>query len=119
MTSCCESEDMEVVCHRYVYERVLRSEGDHLRDQHLRPNVARRRLYQTYVRAHYGILGRGNRVFVPQCVKDVIREMFPDPGGEYMDTCLPIYLTMTSSLGMEYYLEQDSKMIWCCLDWEI
>ena len=84
MTSCCESEDMEVVCHRYVYERVLRSEGDHLQDQHLRPNVARWRLYQTYVRAHYGILGRGNRVFVPQCVKDVIREMFPDPGGEYM-----------------------------------
>ena len=84
MTSCCESEDMHVVCHRYVYERVLRSAGDHLRDEHLRPNVARRRLYQTYVSAHYGLLGRGNRVVVPQCVKDAIREMFPDPEGQYM-----------------------------------
>ena len=50
----------------------------------LLPNVARRRLYATYVRAAYGVLGRGNRVVVPSCVKDLIQEMFPDPQGEYM-----------------------------------
>ena len=80
MTSCCGSD----TCHRTLYLEVLRSEGDLLRDNHLLPNVARRRLYSTYVRAAHGVLGRGNRVVTPSCVKDLIREMFPDPHGQYM-----------------------------------
>ena len=78
--TCCGSD----TCHRNLYLEVLRSEGEFLRNEHLLPNVARRRLYATYVRAAYGVLGRGNRVVVPSCVKDLIREMFPDPQGEYM-----------------------------------
>ena len=75
MTSCCRSD----TCHRTTYLEVLRSEGRLLRDEHLLPNVARKRLYATYVHAANGVLGRGNRVVVPTCVKDLIREMFPDP----------------------------------------
>ena len=82
MTSCCSSVDRR--CHRYLYLQVLWSEGDLIREEHLGPNVAHRWLYATYVRAKHGVLGRGNRVVVPQCVKDLIREMFPDPHGEYM-----------------------------------
>ena len=78
--SCCESDR----CHRTVYHDILRSEGDLLADEHLLPNVARRRLYATYVRAVHGVLGRGNRVVVPSCIQNCIREMFPDPDGEYM-----------------------------------
>ena len=80
MMSCCQSER----CHRTLYYDVISSEGDLLRDEHLLPNVARHRLYATYVRAVHGVLGRGNRVVVPSCVKDLIREMFPDPQEEYM-----------------------------------
>ena len=80
MTSCCRSE----TCHRTLYLEVLRSKGDLLIDKHLLPNVVRRRLYATYVHAVYGVLGRGVRVVVPSCVKDLIREIFPDPQGEYM-----------------------------------
>ena len=80
MTSCCGLD----TCHRTLYLDVLRSEGYLLRDEHLVPNVARRRLYVTYIRAAHGILGCGNRVVVPSCVKDLIRDIFPDPDREYM-----------------------------------
>ena len=80
MTSCCQSD----TCHRTIYLDVLQSEGRLLRDEHLLPNAARKRLYATYVRAANGVLGHRNRVVVPSCVKDLIREMFPDPQGEYM-----------------------------------
>ena len=78
--SCCESER----CHCTLYYNVLRSAGDLIVAKHIPPNVARRRLYATYVRVLHGVLGRGNRVVVPSCVKDLIREMFPDPQEEYM-----------------------------------
>ena len=78
MMSCCDSDR----CHGILYRDILRSEGDILHV--LPPNVARRRLYATYVRAVHGVLGRGNRVVVPSCVKKIIRDMFPDPEGEYM-----------------------------------
>ena len=52
--------------------------------EHVLPNVARHALYGTYVRAEYGVLGRGNRVVVPSCVKTSIRAMFPDPDGRYV-----------------------------------
>ena len=46
-------------------------------DQETSPNVCRRR-------AVHGFLGRGNRVVVPKCVAEFIRDMFPDPEGQYM-----------------------------------
>ena len=48
------------------------------------PNTARRTLYRNYIGAVHGYLGRGNRVAVPVCVRNLIREMFPDPAGGYM-----------------------------------
>jgi hypothetical protein len=70
-------------CHREVYEQMLRSEGDVL-DANFPPNTARRMLYRSYVRAIHGILGHGNRVRVPPCVRGLIRDIFPDPDGAYM-----------------------------------
>ena len=81
MTLCCESE----TCHHNLYYNVLCSEGDPIVDEHIPPNIARRRLYATYVRVVHGVLGRGNGVVVPSCVKDLIREIFTDPQEEYMD----------------------------------
>ena len=39
--------------------------------------------YTTYIRLKYGVLGRGNRVVIPQCVRDKIRETWPAPDGKY------------------------------------
>ena len=49
------------------------------------PNTARRNLYSTYMRAVHGVLGFGNRVVVPFCVRDFVRELFPDRAGKYME----------------------------------
>ena len=70
-------------CHREAYEQMLRGEGDIL-DANLPPNTARRMLYRSYVRAVHGLLGHGNRVRVPPCVRVLIRDIFPDPNGAYM-----------------------------------
>ena len=63
---------------------MLSSEGELLVDQALAPNIARRQLYATYVRAVHGALGHGNRVVVPSCIRDFIRGLFPDPCNTYM-----------------------------------
>ena len=70
-------------CHRVTYLTMLRSAADSA-DDSIPPNTARRMLYRSYIGSVYGYLGRGNRVVVPSCVKDLIREMFPDPQGQYM-----------------------------------
>ena len=76
----CQSDS----CHRDVYQDVLRSEGVVIAAASVSPNIARRQLYQTYVRAAHGVLGRGNRIVVPSCVRDFIRSIFPDAEGAYM-----------------------------------
>ena len=80
MMACCESDP----CHCTLYRGILHSEGDLLVGEHLPPNVARHRLYATYVHAVHVVLGRGNRVVVSSYIKDPIRDLFPDPQGEYM-----------------------------------
>lgn len=77
-TQCGESP-----CHRVTYADMLRSAGDAI-DAETPPNTARRTLYRNYIGAVHGYLGRGNRVAVPVCVRNLIREMFPDPAGGYM-----------------------------------
>ena len=62
---------------------MLRGAGD-VMDAGILPNTARRTLYRTYIGAVHGYLGRGNRVVVPICVRDFIREIFPDAAEEYM-----------------------------------
>ncbi len=67
-------------CHRVTY-------GDHLRSSlslDIPPNIARHNLYRKYTYAAYGHLGRGNRVVIPSCVVDLIRELHPSSNGEYM-----------------------------------
>ena len=58
---CCESHPR----HLSLYKAMLSSEGELLVELALAPNIARRQLYATYVRAVHGTLGHGNRVVVP------------------------------------------------------
>ena len=46
-------------------------------------NKIRYFLYQSFIKQHYGILGYGNRVKLPECVINGIKNTFPDPHGEY------------------------------------
>jgi hypothetical protein len=49
------------------------------------PNNAKRKAaYRYYVQFKHGRLGQGNRVVIPDCIKDLIRSQYPDPNGEYM-----------------------------------
>ena len=77
---CCESHP----CHLSLYKAMLSSDGELLVEQALAPNIARRQLDATYVRAVHGTLGHGNRVVVPSCIRDFIRGLFPDP----CNTCM-------------------------------
>ena len=72
------------LCHRDVYEQIMRSEAGVIAAVNVSPNVARRQLYRHYVLAAHGVLGRGNRVVVPACVWDFIQSIFPDPEATYM-----------------------------------
>ena len=58
---CCESHP----CHLILYKAMLSSEGELLVDQALAPNIARRQLYATYVRAVHGTLGVGTGWLFP------------------------------------------------------
>jgi len=40
--------------------------------------------YQMYTRAKLGYLGKGNRVPLPLCVSDAVRNNFPDPNHSYV-----------------------------------
>ena len=68
---------------RTVHEEFLRGEAEML-DSSLDPNEARKRLYRLYTRAVHRPLGRGIRKVAPDCVAELIRELFPDPDGNYM-----------------------------------
>ena len=48
------------------------------------PNVKRKMAYKYYVGWKHGPLGKGNRVVIPDCVKELIRSRYPDPDGVYM-----------------------------------
>ena len=48
------------------------------------PNEKRKAAYRYYVQFKHGSLGQGNRVVIPDCIKDLIRSRYPDPNGEYM-----------------------------------
>ena len=73
------------LCHCDVYQQIFRSEAGVIAAANVSPNVARRQLYRHYVLAVHGVLGRGNRVVIPACVRDFIRSIFPDPEAAYMD----------------------------------
>ena len=73
----------ETPCLRNEHEEQLRHEATMI-DDDVPPNTARRMLYYQYTRAVHGVLGRGNRVVTPECVRVLIREIFPDPNGAYM-----------------------------------
>ena len=49
------------------------------------PNNTKRKIaYQYMTRVIEGYLGSGNRVQLPQCVVDAIREQYPDKNNNYM-----------------------------------
>ena len=55
------------------------------RDGNVIPNnKMRRALYKTFTYLKFGHLGRGNRIPIPSCVVRKIREMYPEPDGNYM-----------------------------------
>jgi len=66
-------------CHRVVHGQMLRGAG-FVMDVGIPPNTARRTLYRTYIGAVHGYLDRGNRVVVPICARDFIREMLKSTG---------------------------------------
>ena len=54
-------------------------------DGNVVPNSKMRKaLYKTFTYLKFGHLGRGNRIPIPSCVVSKIREMYPDPDGNYM-----------------------------------
>lgn len=53
-------------------------------DSDLEANRKRKVLYYAYIRAVHGMLGKGVRKEIPQCILEFIRELFPDEHGEYM-----------------------------------
>ena len=71
-------------CHRLQFEDILRSKGAILLGDNSALNAARHRLYSRYIMAVHGILGFRNCRVVPACVRDFIRELFPDAGGDYV-----------------------------------
>ncbi len=75
----CESDP----CHVEQFRDMLENLAGTF-DEDSPPNISRRKMYQSYIRAVHGILGRGHRVVVPKCVAQFIRGVFPDPDGEYM-----------------------------------
>ena len=52
-------------------------------DDWLDASKNRNHLYRTYVRAKHGILGRGVRVAIPDCVVAFIRTLVPSPDNVY------------------------------------
>ena len=44
----------------------------------------RNRCYKTFTAMYHGVLGNGVRVDIPQCVKDGIRQEFPESSGGYV-----------------------------------
>ena len=47
-------------------------------------NVLRKFAYQESVRVIYGVMGKGNRVQLPQCVVEGVRREYPDEKDMYM-----------------------------------
>lgn len=82
MTSC--EHCNESPCHRVTFEDMLREAADAIDTDTTPPNTARKKLYRTYTGAVHGYLGKGNRVVTPVCVRNMIREIFPDLQGDYM-----------------------------------
>jgi hypothetical protein len=55
------------------------------RDGNFIPNKKMRKaLYKTFTYLKFGHLGRGNRIPIPLCVVSKIREMYPEPDGNYI-----------------------------------
>ena len=55
------------------------SEGDNVEN-----NKKRKAMYHLFTYLKYGHLGKGNRIPIPICVVEKIRETFPSPDGNYM-----------------------------------
>ena len=69
-------------CHRVVYSPEISRVA--LECGHLPANIARRTLYRMYTIASHGRLGAGNRIKIPECIIELIRELRPEQSGNYM-----------------------------------
>ena len=47
-------------------------------------NTKRKAAYWYYIHFKHGTLRKGNRVVIPDCIKELIHSKYPDPDGEYM-----------------------------------
>ena len=70
-------------CHREVFGEMLRAQALVVDDE-LEANNKRKMLYGTYIRAVHGVLGRGVRKDIPQCIIDLVHKIFHDEHGQYM-----------------------------------
>ena len=48
-------------------------------EENVPSRLRRKALYKAFIYAKYGHLGGGKRMFIPDCVKDEIYDMYPDP----------------------------------------
>ena len=53
-------------------------------EENVENNKKRKAMYRLFTYIKYGHLGKGNRIPIPICVIEKIREMFPSPDGNYM-----------------------------------
>ena len=74
----CNTNPCLLSTHREMLEKTAE-----VSDTDLPSNAARHALYRAFTAAEHGYLGRGNRIVVPECVRNFIRELFPDEGGKY------------------------------------
>lgn len=67
-----------------IREEVMLHVEHKRRSGEIRNNVLRKFGYQKAVNIIHGVLGRGNRVELPTCVVDGIRNEYPDEDNVYM-----------------------------------
>ncbi len=83
MNSCCIHCESDP-CQRDAHHDTLVGHASTLHES-LSLNEWRKILYQVYVHDVWGSLGKGHCKVIPECVKNLICEIFPDPNGNYMD----------------------------------
>jgi hypothetical protein len=70
-------------CEWYTFGKIIVQETSILINK-LENNKLRKKAYGIYTKHRYGTLGKGNRIEIPKCVIDHIREEWPDKNNQYM-----------------------------------
>jgi hypothetical protein len=71
----------------YIWKRYYNRRGQEMysEEENVENNKKHNTMYCLFKYLKYGNLGKGNRIPIPICVIEKIREMFPIPDDNYMD----------------------------------